>query len=69
MNTPRTDALLEDIESCADAIDWAENPTDIQLVRVYNWFKPEHKCYRFKEYTKLNLKICEYCYKHLRMWD
>lgn len=24
MNTPRTDALLEDIESCADAIDWAE---------------------------------------------
>ena len=36
MNTPRTDALLEDIESCADAIDWAENPTDIQLVRVIN---------------------------------
>ena len=36
MNTPRTDALLEDIEACADAIDWAENPTDTQLIRVIN---------------------------------
>jgi hypothetical protein len=36
MNTPRTDALLEDIEACADAIDWAENPTDTQLISVIN---------------------------------
>ena len=39
------------------------------IKKLFNWFKPEHKCYRFKEYTKLNLKICEYCYKHYKLGE
>jgi hypothetical protein len=52
MYTPRTDALLEDIESCADSIDWAENPTDTQLVRVINL------C-RKLEFELINLKTAD----------